>query len=469
MNLDLNKLFEGQQKALPRLRAESARERVKRIRKIRAYLMDTNNETALCKAMWTDLRKSRTEVIYTEVGPLLMAIRHIIGRLDRWMRDKPVQSPLSMAGLRSHIQYEPKGNCLVISPWNYPFQLSLMATLYAISAGNAVIIKPSELSPATSAYLERMIRELFDPSEVAVVTGEVEVATELLSLPFNHIFFTGSPQVGKIIMAAAAQHLASVTLELGGKSPVIIDGTRSVSTTGTQLAWSKSINAGQTCIAPDYVLIPKGKIPELVWAFKNGIEKFYDPDEKGIVESPDLGRIINERHYKRIKGLYDDAIEKGAKLEYGGEFIEAERFISPTILSNCNESMEIMQEEIFGPVLPLVAFDRLEEVPEILASRPKPLAFYIQSKSRKNIRYILDNSSSGGTVINEFMLTSLNPHLPFGGINHSGIGKSNGFHGFVEFSNERGIIKRTWGTFSFLYPPFKPWLSKWLKRLFNQF
>lgn len=469
MSQDLHSVFEAQRQALPRLRAASARERMRRIRKIRAYLMDPTHEAALCEALWTDLRKSRMEVVYTEVGPLLVAIRHILGRLDRWMRDKPVQRPLSQAGLRSRIQYEPKGNCLVISPWNYPFQLSLMATLYAIAAGNAVIIKPSELSPMTSSYLERMVRDLFDPSEVTVVTGEVEVATALLEMPFNHIFFTGSPQVGKIVMGAAAKHLASVTLELGGKSPVVVDGTRSVSKTGTQLAWSKAINAGQTCIAPDYVLTPKGKIPELVWAFKNATERFYNPEEKGIAASPDFGRIVSDRHFKRIRRLYDDALEKGAQLEYGGEFIEDERFISPTILSNCNASMDIMQEEIFGPILPLVTFERLEDVPELLARLPKPLAFYIQSKSKKNIRFILDNSTAGGTVINEFMLTSLNPHLPFGGVNNSGIGKSNGFHSFVEFSNERGVIQRNWGTFSFLYPPFKTWLPKWLKRLFNTF
>lgn len=469
MNQDLHQLFEEQRQALSQLRAERASDRVGKLRKIRAYLMDAEHEKRLCEAMWSDLRKPRAEVVYTEIGPLLLAIRHIVGRLDRWMRDKSVPQPLSMAGLRSRIQYEPKGNCLIFSPWNYPFQLSLMPALHAIAAGNAIIIKPSELSPKTSTYLEQMIRDLFRPSEVAVVTGKVDTATALLELPFNHIFFTGSPQIGKVVMGAAAKHLASVTLELGGKSPVVVDGTRSVSKTGAQLAWCKAINAGQTCIAPDYVLLPEGKVQELVWAFKNGTERFYNPEEKGIAQSPDLGRIVNDRHFKRIQRLYDDAIAKGAKLEYGGEFKAKERFISPTVLSGCTEDMDIMQEEVFGPILPLMTFQALEDVPEILARRPKPLAFYIQSKSRKNTRYILNHSSSGGTVINEFMLTSLNPHLPFGGVNNSGIGKSNGQHGFIEFSNEKGVIKRSWGTFAFLYPPFKPWLAPWLKRLFNRF
>ena len=464
----LQHLFEQQQGQLSALRSTTARDRIQKLKQIRSYLMNADHEARLCEAMWKDLRKPRMEVVYTEIGPLLMHIRHIIGRLGRWMRDQPVPAPPSMAGVRSRIQYEPKGNCLIFSPWNYPFQLSIMPLLYAIAAGNAVIIKPSELSPNTSAYLEQMIRDLFPKEEVAVVTGEVEVATQLLELPFNHIFFTGSPQVGKLVMAAAAKHLASVTLELGGKSPVIVDGTRSVSKAGTGIAWSKSINAGQTCIAPDYVLIPESKIPELVWAFKNGTEKFFDPKEEGIEASPDMGRIINQRHFRRIKALFDDAIQKGAKIEYGGTFDEENRFIAPTILSQCTEEMEIMHEEIFGPILPLMTFENLEEVPAILKKRPKPLAFYIQSNSRKNTRYILDNSSSGGVVINEFMLTSLNPHLPFGGVNNSGIGKSNGLHGFIEFSNERGVIKRNWGSFFFLYPPFKPWMPVWLKRVFNR-
>lgn len=468
MNTSISSLFADQQAALPRLRAENTRQRLKRIQSIRRYLMDRTHEKRLSKAMWGDLRKPETEVVATEIGPLLMAIRHIRGHLATWMRDQPRPSPLSMVGMRSRIQYEPKGNCLVLSPWNYPLQLSLMATVHAIAAGNAVIIKPSELSPHTSAFVEQMIQKLFDPSECAVVTGGGPVAEELLEQPFDHIFFTGSPQVGKLVMAAAARHLSSVTLELGGKSPVVIDGTRRIRKTATQLAWAKALNAGQTCIAPDYAVLPKSEVKGLVAGFAKATERFYNREGEGIAASQDYGRIVSDKHFQRLEHLVEDALTKGAKLAFGGERDAEERFFAPTLLTEVNESMDILQEEIFGPILPLVTFDQLEEVPEILRCRPKPLAFYIQSNSRKNTRYLLDHSSAGGTVINDFMVSSLNPHLPFGGVNHSGIGKSNGRQGFIEFSNERGIVTRNWGNFAFLYPPFKPGWNRWLKQVFDK-
>jgi aldehyde dehydrogenase (NAD+) len=462
-------LFDAQKEQVMRLRAESAKTRLGKIKSIRDYLLDSANEKRLCEAMQVDLGKSRTEVITTEIGPLLMSIKHIRGNLRDWMRPDRAPTPLNMSGLSSKVIYQSKGNCLIISPWNYPLQLALNPLLYAIAAGNPVILKPSEVSEQTTLFIDQMIGQLFDRTEVAVVQGDASTASTLLKMPFRHIFFTGSPQVGRIVMEAAARTLASVTLELGGKSPAIIDESVNLKKVCAQTAWAKTLNTGQTCIAPDYLILQEKLLPSFIEGYSKSINRFYNPEGKGIENSPDYGRIVNQRHHARLKMLLDEAVKKGAKLELGGENDQEKRFFSPTLLSGVNGDMAVMQQEIFGPILPIVTFREIGEVPAIIAQLPPALSFYIMSRNQPAIEFILENTSSGGAVINDYMVGSINPHLPFGGVNESGIGKANGFHSFAEFSNARGIVKRNWGNLRFLYPPFSPKIAGLVRFLYKYF
>jgi aldehyde dehydrogenase (NAD+) len=447
---------------LQAMKNTTVQQRLERILRLERFMLDAANQSALADALWHDLRKCREEALATEVATSVSITAHIRRNLHHWARPKPVPAPLSLTGISSHIRYEPKGHVLIIGPWNYPFQLLMVPLANAIAAGNVVTLKPSEHTPATSAFTARMIAELFPESEVAVVEGGVDVATALLELPYHHIFFTGSPAVGKIVMKAAAQHLTSVTLELGGKSPCIVDETANIKTVAEQVAWGKSINAGQTCIAPDYLLIHHSRKAEFLAAYPQAIARMYGND---VAQSPEYPRIVNEKNVRRIQSLVDDAVAKGANLVLGGDVRIADRYIAPCVLDGVTPDMAIMEEEIFGPVLPIMTYTDLAEVPRIVGRLPKPLALYIMSKSRQNQSFILQNTSAGGTVINEVMTTTLNPDLPFGGVNNSGIGKSNGFHAFVEFSNERGVMRRRFLDFKIIYPPYRPRIISLLMRI----
>lgn len=457
--------LQSQQANLQRLKNTTAGERLARIRKLEHYLLDKNNKSKFIAALYEDLRKPKEESIANELVPVLMNITHIKKNLNRWMANEKVDSPISMTGLSSYIKYEPKGIVLIISPWNYPFQLTINPLLYAIAAGNAVVLKPSELSQSTSGFVSQMLKSLYDESEVAALEGEADMATALLDLPFNHIFFTGSPAVGKIVMKAASANLSSVTLELGGKSPVIVDETYNTKKAAYQIAWGKTMNAGQTCIAPDYLLIHESKKEEFINHYHNALNKFYNSDNAGIEQSPYLARMINKRNVERVKLLLEDALSKGAKVVCGGETDVEKLYIAPAILENVTAEMKILQEEIFGPILPLISYKRNEDAIALINSLPKPLAFYILSNSKSNTNFFLNNSSAGGTCINELMLTTVNQNLPFGGVNNSGFGKSNGKYSFIDFSNERGVIKRKWGTLSLLYPPYNKTIIDWLIKI----
>lgn len=458
----LRDIFARQQRHHPELKQTTARERLERLSRIDRYLQDDNNLQRLCDAMHKDYRKPEAEVLATEVMVLRQQYRHIRKNLQRWMRDQRIPTPLPLAGTRSRVVYEPKGVCLVMAPWNYPFMLALSPVLYALAAGNAVVLKPSEISAHTSGYIAQMIGELFPEEEVAVIEGDADVAQALLDLPFNHIFFTGSPQIGKIVMGAAAKHLASVTLELGGKSPALVAPDAQIKSVAQKAAWGKCINNGQTCIAPDYLLVHQSVKEEFVAAFCASIDSFYDQNPQ---ESPHYGRIISDKHFQRIEHLLQDALDKGATVLYGGQTDAADRYIAPTLLDNVTDEMEIMHEEIFGPLMPLRTWRTKEEALAIIQARPKPLTMYINSRDKKTIQYFLEHTSAGGTLVNEYMLGVSNPDLPFGGVNNSGVGKSLGFHGFVEFSNERGIIERKWGTLSPIYPPYTAFAKKLIRLL----
>ena len=468
INTEIKRIYQVQSnpKNVLALRNSSYQDRIAKIKSIYNYILNKSNHDRIAEALYKDLRKSNEEVITTEMTPVILTIKEVCKKLKHWMKDEHVPSPVTMVGMSSFIKYESKGNILIIGPWNYPFQLAIYPLVYAIAAGNTAIIKPSEFSSNTANAISIMIKELFDENEVAVVEGGIPEATALLALPFNHIHFTGSPKVGKIVMEAAAKNLTAVTLELGGKSPVIIDGSTNLNSTAEKVCWGKTLNSGQTCIAPDFALVQENALDGFVEGFKRACEKFYDPDKKGIDQSKDYGRIINDTNFDRVQALLEDAKENGAKVEFGGEVNEQDRYIQPTLLSNINMEMKIMQDEIFGPILPVVSFKNKEDVTELLNSFPSPLALYIMSNNKDNTKYFLDHTVAGGTCINELMLTSVNPHLPFGGVNNSGVGKTGGKHSFMEFSNQRGVIKRKYGnSIKLIYPPFNKQIFKYFQKV----
>jgi aldehyde dehydrogenase (NAD+) len=443
----------------------SAKQRIHKLEKLSTNLMKYNKE--IKQALYLDYKRPAAEVDLTEIFPVTSGIKHAVRHLNNWMANQKVATPLSMIGSSSWIQYEPKGVCLIISPWNYPIQLALGPLTSAIAAGNTAIIKPSEITPNSSSILRRIVEDVFDENEVAVIEGAVETATELLELPFNHIFFTGSLEVGKIVMASAAKNLASVTLELGGKSPVIIDETADINTAATRISMTKFSNNGQMCIVPDYVFIHESKLDEFEKAVKSRILEFYGED---VAQSASYMRIVNARNFNRIKSYIDDAIESGAKLVHGGKSDINENFIEPTVVTNVSLDSSLMKHEIFGPVLPIVTYSKLNEVISFIRSGGKPLALYIYSKSKQNIRQILRSTSAGGTCINNNALHYFNHNLPFGGSNNSGIGKSHGKFGFLAFSNERAVYKQILPSpMDFLKPPYNNKKMKFIKLILRWF
>ncbi|MCA0230462.1 MAG: aldehyde dehydrogenase family protein [Bacteroidetes bacterium] len=467
VHADCKRIFEKQRRKAAYVALTDANERKAKLQKIQAYLME--NQAEVEKVMYDDFRKPASEVLLGEVYSITSEIKFACKNLKRWIAPQRLSTPMGMIGTVSYIKHEPKGNVLIISPWNYPLSLAIKPLVSAIAAGNVAIIKPSEMTPNTSGFIKKMIGELFDENEVAVVEGDATVATELLKLPFNHIFFTGAPSIGKVVMRAAAEHLASVTLELGGKSPNIIDETADIQKAAEMTAWSKCLNNGQTCIAADYVMIHESKKDAFVNAYRDVVKKMYASDGTKVETSDSYARIVNQRHFQRIKGYLNDAVERGAKIEVGGATIADQNFIEPTLLTHVNDSMKVMQEEIFGPVLPVLTYRDKEEVIGYVNSKEKPLALYIHSNSQRSIDYFLNNTTAGDTVINDMMLQFSNSEVPFGGVNNSGIGKSNGFFGFQEMSNLRGVTKRQFGTMKFIYPPYTDKVKKLIELFIKYF
>ena len=465
---EIKRIFELQSEPanIIRLRNSSYKERIEKIKRIQNFVLSEANHQIIAEALYKDLRKPNEEVITSEITPILLNTKHVLRNLKHWMKVEHVPSPITMVGMSSYIKYESKGTVLLISPWNYPIFLTIYPLIYALAAGNAVILKPSEISSNTSKVIANMIQTIYEEHEVAVIEGAVEESTELLKLPFNHIHFTGSPKVGKIVMEAASKNLSGVTLELGGKSPVIIDGTGNTQEIAEKIAWGKTLNCGQTCIAPDYILIQKKEIETFISHFKTNVNKFYNPNDNGLNNASEYGRIVDEKNFNRVEKLLQDAIKKGAKIEFGGQLKKEEKFMEPTLLTNVNTEMLIMQEEIFGPLLPIITFEKNSDVINFLQKMPSPLAIYIMSGKKKNIQYFLDNTVSGGVGINELMLTPVNPNLPFGGVNNSGIGKSGGKHSFDDFSNPKGVVKKNFGnTLKLVYPPYKKGVFKYFKTI----
>ncbi len=413
------------------------------------------HEQAVYDALQADFQKGEFEAFVTELGGVIKSIDLHLKNMNRWSKPERVKSSLANFPSSSHIYREPFGVCLIIAPWNYPFLLALEPLVAAISAGNCAIIKPSELTPNTSALLAKIINESFPKEYLRVVEGGVSETTELLQEPFHKIYFTGSSRIGKVVMKAAAEHLTPVTLELGGKSPCVVDSDAKLALAAKRIVWGKFLNAGQTCIAPDYILAHHSIKDELITEMKQAILEMYGENPK---TNTDFQRIVNRNHFERISNLL-----KGEKIEFGGETDAQENYISPTILDEVAIKSSIMQEEIFGPVLPVLTFKDTSEVEEIIGSHPTPLAFYYFGK--QNSEHFLHNIEFGGACINDTISHLVNHHLPFGGKGNSGMGKSQGKYSFDTFSHQKGIVKRgTWMDIPLRYAPYQGKL-KWLKRL----
>lgn len=424
---------------VPALSQSSVEDRCARIQKLVDVTLKYRQE--IREAIRAELKPSDVDID----GQLLMIkteAEFVIKNLKNWVKDQPVQGSIMTLGKKSYIHYEAKGMVLVLGTWNAPIAIGLVPTIGAIAAGNAVLIKPSELAPKSSALLKKIVEEACADNEVAVVEGAADVAQEVLAQPFNHIFYIGGHAVGKLVAKAAAEHFASITLEMGGKNPTIIDASADLDEAAMKTCWGRMGNGGQMCVSPDYVMVHESVAEQFVDKVKNSLTEMYNPDGKGAEHSDEFGRIVNQRHWKRIKGLLDDALEKGAELVCGGESNEDECYIAPTVIRGVTDDMEIMQEEIFGPIMVIKTFADREEVIKEIRKHPKPLSSYIFAKNREAIDYFLANTTSGNTVVNHNVIQSgTNPYLSFGGVNASGVGRIGGFATFAETSNARSVVE----------------------------
>ncbi|MES5396357.1 aldehyde dehydrogenase family protein [Bacillus amyloliquefaciens] len=433
---DIKRVFELQKKNQKTLRASTAEQRREKLQRFLDAV--TAHEEEIIEAIRRDVRKPYHEVKRAETQGTIKAIKDNMNNLDTWMAPKRVGSSVS-PDADGVLMYEPKGVTLILGPWNYPFMLTMAPLAAAIAAGNSAIVKLSDFTMETSHIAATVIREAFHEEEVAIFEGEVDVATELLDQPFDHIFFTGSTNVGKIVMTAAAKHLSSVTLELGGKSPTIIDSEYDLMDAAKKIAVGKFVNAGQTCIAPDYLLMKEDVQDTFTDLLQTIVNAGFMEDDH-TVDRTKFTQIVNDRNFNRVKALYDDAIEKGAKTVFGGVFDAHDRTISPTVLTNVTPDMKIMQEEIFAPILPIMNYEDISEAVDYITDRDKPLALYVFSHNQELIDYVLQHTTSGNASINDVVVHFTDVNLPFGGVNTSGIGSYHGVYGFKEFSHEKGVF-----------------------------
>lgn len=425
------------------------------LRKLKATLKEW--EPRLLEAIMLDLGKSRFEAYETEIGIVQAEISHTLKHLSRWAKAKRVSTPLAHFPSSSRILKQPKGIVLVMSPWNYPIQLALVPLAAAISAGCCVLLKPSRYSVNVSRVLCEMFDSSFDSRLIKVVEGGHQANSELLELRWDHIFFTGSPNVGKVVMEAASRHLTPVTLELGGKSPVIIDGSMDMALAARRLAWGKFLNAGQTCVAPDYLLIDERCKEEFKKEFEKATRKMYP----GLLESPDLGRIINEKHFNRLKGLLE-----GQRVVFGGQCDDKSLRIAPTLLEDTDPDSPIMQEEIFGPILPMLTYKSFDEALSFIRGREKPLALYIFSKDRSHISAVQQTLTYGGGCVNDTVVHLSNPSMPFGGVGSSGMGSYHAKQGFDTFTHEKSVLRKAlWLDIPVRYAPYDDRLTGLLRLL----
>jgi aldehyde dehydrogenase (NAD+) len=431
----ISRVFALQQAHQWEMKATTAEERKEKLRKLKSAVEAHGDE--IVAAVKQDTRKPEGEIKVTEILGVIGNIQRNIDNLDEWM--KPVEViPSQNKNDKARIVHEARGVCLILGPWNFPLGLTMGPLAAAIAAGNCCMVKLTDLCPATARVAAKIIKQAFDEKEVALFEGGVDVATALLDLPFSHIFFTGSTRVGKLVMAAAAKNLATVTLELGGKSPVIVDEGADVKKVAGDLAAAKQFNGGQACISPDYVFVKEQQKDALVEEFRAKVKQNLYRDD-GSIRKESIAQIVNDQNFARIKRLFDDAVAKGARIAVGGTLEPADRTIHPTMLTDVTPDMQIMQEEIFAPIVPVLTYKNIDDVIRHISGRGKPLALYIYSNNRNNIDKVLERTSSGGVTINGFFSHYLENQLPFGGVNQSGMGSYHGVFGFKAFSHQRAI------------------------------
>ena len=427
--------------------------RIENLKRFKAAIL--RYEGKIIEALWLDLHKSKEEAYLTEISMVLQEIVHHLKNLRSWAAPKRVRTPVHLLPSASHIYSQPLGNVLIIAPWNYPVQMLFLPLVGAISSGCCALLKPSPYTQNTAKVMEELVRETFDPGYIQIVQGGREVNQLLLEQRFDLIFFTGSPALGKIVMKAASQFLTPVVLELGGKSPCIVDEGANIDVAARRIAWGKCINAGQTCIAPDYLFVHHSLKDQLVAKIGQAIHEMYGNDLK---ESPFYPRIVNDQAMARLQGLMKDG-----KITFGGEVDISRRFISPTIIEEIQPDFPVMQEEIFGPILPVLTFEDLGEVINFVNDNEKPLALYYFGPGKKAKR-VLSETISGGGCINDTLLQIANPHMPFGGVGNSGMSSYHGHSGFLAFSHRRSIISsQNWIDLPFKYAPFR--YFKWLRKI----
>ncbi len=461
-------LFDRQLHKSHELALTTAAQRIDKVKRLLQAVLDAR--PAILEAGHKELRLSPTDID----AQLLMIkgeAEFIARNLEQWMAPQRVQGSLMTLGKSCYVRHEPKGMVLHVSTWNAPIAEAFVPGMGAIAAGCTFTLKPSELAPHSAKVLADIVAKVFADDEFAVVQGAAEAASALLALPFNHIFYIGGHGVGRIVLRAAAEHFASVTLEMGGKNPVIVDASADLPTAARKISWGRVANAGQVCVAPDYALVHESVVARFISELGSSMSAMYNAEGKGFQKSAELPRIVNRKHFDRIKALLDDALAMGAKLEFGGETDADDLYISPTILSGVTEDMRIMRDEIFGPIICIVPFKQREEAIATIRRRPKPLSSYVFAKDREAIDWFLARTTSGSTVVNHNLIQSgTNPHLPFGGINASGQGRLGGHYTFLECSNARAVVEDgpAVGDPNIMFPPYSDEYKKMIGQLLGK-
>lgn len=444
--IDIHSIVEDQKTYFMRGKTRGIVFRKERLRELAGIIRKSDKK--ILEALYEDMKKPAVEAYASDISVVINEIRHVLSHIDSWSGYVGVRTPKHLFPSKSFIMPEPYGVSLIIAPWNYPFNLALIPLVSSIAAGNCSVIKPSEYSFHSSAVLDEIISKTFDPSFVKVITGDANEAKALLEEKFDYIFFTGSVATGRRIMEAAARHLTPLTLELGGKSPCIITRDVDVEIAARRVAWAKFFNSGQTCIAPDYIFVERAIKPDFVNCLKKQVRKLYGDDAS---LSPDYARIINNAHFKRLKNLMDEG-----DIILGGRTDETNLYIEPTIIDNVKPQFKVMQEEIFGPILPVMVYDKLDEVISFVNSKPKPLSLYIFSRDRAEQERVINGTSSGGVCINDAMVHFASHALAFGGVGESGMGAYHGKAGFDTFTHYKGIVKNNLSyDLPFRYAPYK--------------
>ncbi len=414
----------------------------------------------IAEAMALDLGKPAVETDFSEIYPIKSDLFHALRNLSGWARKKPASTPMTLLGTRAWTKPEPKGVVLIISPWNFPFNLTFGPLVSALAAGNCVMLKPSESTPNCARVMGEIIAACFSPDHVALFEGDHRISEYMVNLPYQHIFFTGGIGIGKKVMTAAAKNLTSVTLELGGKTPAIVDRSANLQEAVRRIVWARFFNSGQVCISPDYILVEDAIADEFVASAKAQIIQFYGQNP---AQSNQLSHLVHQAHYDKITHMISDAVGKGATLAAGGKVNVDRLFVEPTILTGATLEMDVMKEEIFGPILPIIRWKTHDQAIQIIQKLDRPLALYIFSKQKHTIAHFISNSRAGTTGINETFIQFVHPELPFGGIGQSGMGKAHGQYGFDTFSNERSFIQQTWrlNAARLTHPPYNNF-SRWL-------